>query len=470
MAKAALAAELLAEHERELLDHRSDVELNHSLFAVATSKLKSQHREQFITNKFQLNDPESEAYLKHAVPTAIAKSDLSSKALCVDIYTSDHLHVEQTPAERKVKMIQQITAAWKKNKDGAKPPHERSVCSEANVKVFTDAGVALEDAQCCVFALSFYTGSGSNQASRGASLQVRMGNMMVNNKSEVSEYLAQYNHILYFISMALRSLPYYWGYCVRYITLDEEMAAIYEPGSVITWMQFSSTKKGLQAASTFSDRNCKFIIWSIKGRHIARFSNYGEAEDEVLFTPFTRLLVIKRECYDGVHVIHLREVELGLSTKGLPLLWVDDKILGEEFEMKGMMQEAMVKAGREIKYILKPSTHLALAFLESWFGQQVRKNCNFRVMSDMGRPEETEGTHAGAILARDMRGQGLNVPMMIFTSDASIGLSKVREKAPDIQAKVLTSPEKNKPKENEVLITHSHQTALVFCSFEGGGA
>ena len=471
MSKAALAAELLAEHERELLDHRSDVELKHSLFAVATSKLKSPHLQEFAAKGFKLDDPNSEAFLKHAVPTAIAKSDLSSKALCVDIYTSDFLHVEPTPADRKAKMIQQITVAWKKNKDGPTPPHERSVCSEAAYKVYTDAGLAREDAQCCVYALSFYTGSGSNQASRGASLQVRKGNMMVSDNAEVNDYLEQYNHIIYFISMALRSLPYYWGYCVRYITLEDEMAADYEPGTIITWTQFSSTKRGLQAASSFSDRNCKFIIWSIKGRHIARFSNYGDSEDEVLFTPFTRLLVIKRERIGGNYVIHLREVELGLtgsSSKGLPLLWVDDQILGERFEMKGMMEEAMVKAGRDIKYILKPSTSLALAFLESWFGKQVRKNANFRVISDMGRPEEPEGTHAGAILARDMNALGLSVPMMIFTSDASAGLSKVREKAPNVAAKVLSLPVASKPTANEVIITHSHKTAFVFCSFEVG--
>ena len=468
--QAELLAELLAEDERDLLDHQSDEELKHSLFTVATSKLKKKHRDDFEARGFQLNDPESEGFLRYAEPTAIAKSDLSNRALCVDVYTSESLHVEPTPAKRKVKMIQQITAAWEQNKDGATPPHKRGVCSEANYKVFTDAGVALEDAQCCVFALSFYTGSGSNQASRGASLQVRKGNMMMNNEGEVSEYLDKYNHIIYFLSMALRNLPYYWGYCVRYITLNDDTAAIYEPGSVITWMQFSSTKKGSEAASSFRGRNCKFIIWSIKGRHIARFSNYAAEEDEVLFTPFTRLLVIKREHSDGHYVIHLREVELGLTTKGLPLLWVDDNILGKEFEMKAMMEEAMVKAGREIKYILKPSTHLALAFLESWFGLQVRKNGHFRVISDMGRPREPEGTHAGAILAREIWGLKLSVPIMIFTSNASAGLSKVGEKAPNVTARVLTSPEKGKPKANEVLITHSHKAAFAFCSFEGAAS
>jgi hypothetical protein len=250
---------------------------------------------------------------------------------------------------------------------------------------------------------------------------------------------------------------------VRYITLSDDSAAVYEPGSVITWMQFSSARKGSEAASSFRDRNCKFIIWSIKGRHITRFSNYAEKEDEVLFMPFTRLLVIKREHSDGHYVIHLREVELGLTTKGLPLLWVDDNIL----PMKEMMQEAMIKAGRDIKYILKPSTHLALAFLESWFGLQVRKNGHFRVISDMNRPEEPESAHAGAILAREIWAREICVPIMIFTSDASGGLSKVGEKAPNLTARVLTSPEKGKPRATEVLITQNPEAVFVFCSYQG---
>jgi hypothetical protein len=100
-------------------------------------------------------------------------------------------------------------------------------------------------------------------------------------------------------------------------------------------------------------------------------------------------------------------------------------------------------------------------------GLQVRKNGLFRVISDMGRPREPEGTHAWAIFAREIWGLKLSVPIMIFTSNASAGLSKVGEKAPNVTARVLMSPEEGKPKANEVLITHSHEAAFVFCSFEG---
>jgi hypothetical protein len=357
---------------------------------------------------------------------------------------------------------------WSKNKDDETPPHQRSVCNDENYQVFADAGLAWDDAQGCVYALSFYSGGGSNESSRGASLQVRKGNIIYSDESEIDAFLEDYNHIIFYVSAALRSLPYHWGPVVRFVTLTEEAARNYVPGNIVTWMQFSSSKKGLEAAASFKGRNCKFVVWSIKGRHIARFSNFGVAEDEVLFTPFTRLLVLKVERRDGVdgieYTIHLREIELGL-TKGLPLLWVDDKILDADFEMKGMMEQAMVRAGRDIKYILKPSTKLALAFLKSWFGEQARKNPNFRVMSDMGRPGEADGRYAGANLVKAMADIHLKVPTMIFTSSTDRGLSMISERAPTVKAS--KAPFKTcKPPLDIVLVTEEQDPALTFCSFE----
>ena len=465
--RAAEAFEELAQQERDILRHE-DGELGHQLFASVTARLPDSKKANFESAGFALEQPESEMFLEYMVPTAMAKNDISSKALCVDVYTSEFLKVEATPAARKKQLVNQLQRAWSKNKDDETPPHQRSVCNDENYQVFADAGLAWDDAQGCVYALSFYSGGGSNESSRGASLQVRKGNIIYSDESEIDAFLEDYNHIIFYVSAALRSLPYHWGPVVRFVTLTEEAARNYVPGNIVTWMQFSSSKKGLEAAASFKGRNCKFVVWSIKGRHIARFSNFGVAEDEVLFTPFTRLLVLKVERRDGVdgieYTIHLREIELGL-TKGLPLLWVDDKILDADFEMKGMMEQAMVRAGRDIKYILKPSTKLALAFLKSWFGEQARKNPNFRVMSDMGRPGEADGRYAGANLVKAMADIHLKVPTMIFTSSTDRGLSMISERAPTVKAS--KAPFKTcKPPLDIVLVTEEQDPALTFCSFE----
>ncbi|MFM7857256.1 MAG: hypothetical protein ACKO96_36385, partial [Flammeovirgaceae bacterium] len=68
---------------------------------------------------------------------------------------------------------------------------------------------------------------------------------------------------------------------------------------------------------------------------------------EVLFTPFSRFLVIgKREestIINGKNksytVIYMREIEVGLNNCN-PVLWVDDNILNSNWENKSIMENS----------------------------------------------------------------------------------------------------------------------------------
>ncbi|CAJ1365038.1 unnamed protein product [Effrenium voratum] len=55
--------------------------------------------------------------------------------------------------------------------------------------------------------------------------------------------------------------------------------------------------------------------------------------------------------------------------------------------MQGLMQDAQTQTCNEVKFILKPSTELAEAYLQSPFGQHhlARPDSALRVMSDMTR-------------------------------------------------------------------------------------
>ena len=456
------------EDVRKLLDDKGG-ELDHELFATVTSTLPEAQQREFQSRAFSIEDPNSELYLEHAVADPEVIRLMEQQALCVDAYSNVE-GIATTAHRRQARMKQQLIAA--KGDREKTYAHKRGVCKDENYRVFQDFGLEVHDAQCCVYALSFYTGEGSNATSRGASLAVRKGNMVQTHKADVDAYLKLYDHVVYFLATALRCLPYYWGPAVRYVTLSDTAAKAYTPGNIVTWMQYSSSRRGTTAAAAFKGRNCRFEIWSIKGRHIAQFSNYGKSEDEVLFTPFTRLLVLNTtKDSDGNWVIRLREVELGL-TKGLPLLWVDDRVLEEDFELKPMMEEAMQLTCRDIKYILKTSTDSAMAYLKSWYGQQVVLNPNFRIISDMSRPDESNGGAAGANLAKAAKSlpHGDKVPCMIFTSNASRGLATLREIAPDVNGVVTGSPQTQRPPVDSVVITHDHDTALAFCSFERGNS
>ena len=67
----------------------------------------------------------------------------------------------------------------------------------------------------------------------------------------------------------------------------------------------------------YEDRNAMFIIWSIKGRAINKFSNYPDSEDELLFIPLTELLILSVSVDDSnmshpKYTLHCRDLDLAI--------------------------------------------------------------------------------------------------------------------------------------------------------------
>jgi hypothetical protein len=85
----------------------------------------------------------------------------------------------------------------------------------------------------------------------------------------------------------------------------------------------------------------------------------------------------------------MREVELGLFDCK-PILWVDDEIFNKEWENKDLMEDA-TKLSQNIRFICKPSTTLAIKFLDSIFGKQLVENKQLRIISDMRRKKVNSG-------------------------------------------------------------------------------
>lgn len=130
-------------------------------------------------------------------------------------------------------------------------------------------------------------------------------------------------------------------------------------------------------------------------------------------------------------MIFLRQLELGI-TKGLPLLWVDDHILEENAEMKAELYDAQKRRSQDhvIKFILKPSTDLAMAYLRSPFGRchLAHADSKLRILSDMSRRPEEDGRRAGAHFVKKLQDESLsNFPVMIFTGDRTEGRRKLEE-------------------------------------------
>jgi hypothetical protein len=132
--------------------------------------------------------------------------------------------------------------------DNVMAQHEKR--TKLSAPYFIKKGLSQDDAQGAAFAISFYTGTKSEAVSRGASLVARQANGEIMGK-EIKEEMKEAAVILFYLVKALSYIPYYWGYVTRACQLTDDELTLYMPGCLITWIQFSSSKKGKEVAGGF---------------------------------------------------------------------------------------------------------------------------------------------------------------------------------------------------------------------------
>jgi hypothetical protein len=127
---------------------------------------------------------------------------------------------------------------------------------------FCEKDLPADEAKALAFSLSFYTGTKSEACNLGASLVALKGNgeaIMLKTEEEMNEAAI----ILYYLVKSLSYIPFYWGYVTRACQLTFDELSVYVSGSLVTWIQFSSSKKGKKAvgSSAFKNRNTLFKIF-----------------------------------------------------------------------------------------------------------------------------------------------------------------------------------------------------------------
>ncbi|CAF3222509.1 unnamed protein product [Rotaria sp. Silwood2] len=277
---------------------------------------------------------------------------------------------------------------------------------------FVEKGVDTDEALAYAFAISFYTGTYSEAINQNAALIVRNQNRNASKNTEIAKIDDRTAMIMYYLIKGLSHIDFYWGVVTRCVELNSKELDDYQSGFLITWLQFSSSNKGLAAPDWFKERNTIFFIYSLTGRSIQKFSNCAEDEDEVLFLPHSSFLV----CH----------IELGLCK--YVILWVDDHIFDDWWENKEHMERAST-LGTEINvhFIPKSNTTAALIFLRSEFGQRLKHNETFRIVTDMNRENEIPTDNAGVRLIYQVRQLGFNNQCLVFTGDASEGRKKLAQ-------------------------------------------
>ena len=286
-----------------------------------------------------------------------------------------------------------------------------------NYKNMKTNNLSIDEKKACALVLSYYTGKkdNSDRSSRNESVLIRGQNLFT--KIEKWNDGKLFYPVLYYLSKALANLPFYWGYTVRCVDMTNDCLSDYQPGTVITWLQFSSSKIGKEPAPYFSKRNTWFFIYSFSSREISQFSVYS-TEKEALYSPFSHFLIFKKE-YDSFNKrtkIYMRQIEIGLYINNI--VWVDDNILNANWENKGLMEKAY-SIKKNLKIIPKITTECALAFMKSFKPFIIGGRVKYKIISDMNRSNESEPHNAGARLVKYMQDNNFNnIEIMIFTSSS----------------------------------------------------
>ena len=295
-----------------------------------------------------------------------------------------------------------------------------------NYKKMLTNKLSIDEKKACALVLSYYTGKkdNSDRSSRNESILIRGQNLFT--KVEKWNDGEMFYPVLYYLSKALANLPFYWGYTVRCVDMTPECLADYEPGTVITWLQFSSSKIGKEPAPYFSKRNTWFYIYSFSSREISQFSIYS-SEKEALYSPFSHFLIFKKE-YDANKKrakIYMRQIEIGLYINNI--VWVDDNILNANWENKGLMEKAY-SIKKNLKIIPKITTECALAFMKSFKPFIIGGTVKYKIISDMNRTNESEPHNAGARLVKYMQDNNFNnIEIMIFTSSTEKAKTELKK-------------------------------------------
>ena len=121
----------------------------------------------------------------------------------------------------------------------------------------------------------------------------------------------------------------------------------------------------------------------------------------------------------------MRQIEIGLYINNI--IWVDDNILNENWENKGLMEKAY-SIKKNLKIIPKITTECALAFMKSFKPFLTKGPIKYKIISDMYRANESEPHNAGARLVKWMQDNNFNnIEIMIFTSSSEYAKNELKK-------------------------------------------
>ena len=398
------------------------------LYYIITGRIPANYI--YLLDKYDISDPNSESVLKYCV-----WDDYRNKEEYQNVMVKHSDYYQTVTKKYSLKDLKEsclrflVPKGDTKITDSVRRAYQKHINkSDETYMEFKTDKLSTDEKKACALAISYYTGEkdNSDRTSQNTNAVLRSSNSekIVEDWNEGEKFYP----IIYYLTKALSSLPFYWGYTLRCIDLSKEQAYSYQPGVVVTWLNWSSSAMG-KKPTVFSERNCYFHIYSFSSRDISKFSNYKK-EKEALYPPFSHFLVFKNYIEKGHHNIYMRQIEIGLYPNNI--IWVDDNILNKDWENKKLMEMAYYNS-KILKIIPKISTETALAFITS-FGRIINQGgCKYKIISDMTRYNESPSQNAGARFVKALQDSGFkNLEVMIFTSSRQKALDELEKLNADI--------------------------------------
>merc|ERR1740123_693677 len=235
-----MALEDEASHLSECALREKGAEVKHFAFSelVATSKLD---------RPYAIDDPMSERCIEHAREEERMIKD--NMMICND--SLFNLNIVPRTSEQRLSSFKTDLGKMEDKPTPWKGEIVRSYGSQNKEFFMQAAGMDDNDATGCIWAISFYTGNFSPDSSRGASLKMRQGNLLLldeSKRAEADKIIDETKMAQYYLVRALCALPAYRGPVVRNVTFSpdkmKKYMQMYKPGNIVKWYQWASSKRG----------------------------------------------------------------------------------------------------------------------------------------------------------------------------------------------------------------------------------
>ena len=352
---------------------------------------------------YDINNPESEIYLEHC-----QWEDFFSKNSYNNCFSKDSDYY--LPLKSKYNLDDLKESIKILSKDDKREYEMYLNMMEKNYQQIKTDNLSIDDKKGCILALAYYTGNinNSKRINRNVNVLIRGENSFT--KEEKWNDGKIIYPVLNYLSKSLVNLPFYSGYTIRCVNIDDDIASEYEIGTVMTWLQFNSSLVGKDPSPFLAKRNTLFYIYSINAREIPRFI-YNSSEKEVLYSPFSHFLVFKKEYKNGQNLIHMRQIEIGLYINNI--IYISEDIF-RRLESNGLMHEAS-SIKLDLKIIPKISTKCALAFVKSFRNFMINRNIKYKIVLEMYRNTRADDYKKRLFVKYIQENNLNNVEIEIFT-------------------------------------------------------